>query len=445
MVMPVTTVLIMGAAGRDFHNFNVVFRDRPEYRVVAFTAAQIPNIAGRCYPPELAGSLYPEGIPIHPEGELESLIAIHKVDEVIFAYSDISHGDVMHQASRVLAAGADFSLLGGRRTMVPAKKPVVSVCAVRTGAGKSPATRKIASLLREEGLRVAVIRHPMPYGDLAKQAVQRFACLEDLRIADCTIEEMEEYEPHIREGHVVFAGVDYERILREAEREADVLLWDGGNNDVPFFVSDLEIVLVDPHRAGHERIYFPGEVNLLRADVLVLTKMDTASPEQVHEVRANIRQLNPKAVVLETAMPVTVDRPHLIKGKRVLVIEDGPTLTHGGMSFGAGVLAAKQQGASELVDPRPYAVGTIQQIFAQYPHIGNLLPAMGYGATQVRELEDTIDRVPCDVVLIATPVDLGRIISIKQPTCRVTYRLEEQGIPGFRDVLAGVISQARNG
>ena len=443
--MPVTTVLIMGAAGRDFHNFNVVFRDRPEYRVVAFTAAQIPNIAGRCYPPELAGSLYPEGIPIHPEGELESLIAIHKVDEVIFAYSDISHGDVMHQASRVLAAGADFSLLGGRRTMVPAKKPVVSVCAVRTGAGKSPATRKIASLLREEGLRVAVIRHPMPYGDLAKQAVQRFACLEDLRIADCTIEEMEEYEPHIREGHVVFAGVDYERILREAERETDVLLWDGGNNDVPFFVSDLEIVLVDPHRAGHERIYFPGEVNLLRADVLVLTKMDTASPEQVHEVRANIRQLNPKAVVLETAMPVTVDRPHLIKGKRVLVIEDGPTLTHGGMSFGAGVLAAKQQGASELVDPRPYAVGTIQQIFAQYPHIGNLLPAMGYGATQVRELEDTIDRVPCDVVLIATPVDLGRIISIKQPTCRVTYCLEEQGIPGFRDVLAGVISQARNG
>jgi predicted GTPase len=443
--MPVTTVLIMGAAGRDFHNFNVVFRDRPEYRVVAFTAAQIPNIAGRRYPPELAGSLYPEGIPIHSEEELESLIATHKVDEVIFAYSDISHGDVMHQASRVLAAGADFSLLGGRRTMVAAMKPVISICAVRTGAGKSPATRRIASLLREEGLRVAVVRHPMPYGDLVKQAVQRFACLEDLRIADCTIEEMEEYEPHIREGHVVFAGVDYERILRAAEREADVLLWDGGNNDVPFFLSDLEIVLVDPHRAGHERTYFPGEVNLLRADVLVLTKMDTASPEQVREARANILQLNPKAVVLETAMPVTVDHPYLIKGKRVLVIEDGPTLTHGGMSFGAGVLAAKQQGASALVDPRPYAVGTIQQTFAQYPHIGNLLPAMGYGATQVRELEDTITRVPCDVVLIATPVDLGRIISIKQPTCRVTYRLEEQGTPGFRDLLAGVISQARNG
>ena len=443
--MPVTTVLIMGAAGRDFHNFNVVFRDRPEYRVVAFTAAQIPNIAGRRYPPELAGSLYPQGIPIHPEEELESLIATYKVDQVIFAYSDVSHEAVMHQASRVLAAGADFSLLGGRRTMVAAKKPVVSVCAVRTGAGKSPATRRIASLLREEGLRVAVMRHPMPYGDLAKQAVQRFACLEDLRAADCTIEEMEEYEPHIREGHVVFAGVDYERILREAEREADVLVWDGGNNDVPFFLSDLEIVLVDPHRAGHERTYFPGEVNLLRADVLVLTKMDTASPEQVREARANIRQLNPKAPVIETAMPVTVDHPHLIKGKRVLVIEDGPTLTHGGMSFGAGVLAAKQQGAGEFVDPRPYAVGTIQQTFAQYPHIGNLLPAMGYGATQVRELEETINRVPCDVVLIATPVDLGRIISIKQPTCRVTYCLEEQGAPGFKDLLAGVISQARKG
>lgn len=443
--MPVTTVLIMGAAGRDFHNFNVVFRDRPEYRVVAFTAAQIPNIASRRYPPELAGSLYPQGIPIHPEGELESLIATYKVDQVIFAYSDVSHEAVMHQASRVLAAGADFSLLGGRRTMVAAKKPVLSVCAVRTGAGKSPATRKIASLLREEGLRVAVIRHPMPYGDLAKQAVQRFACLEDLRAADCTIEEMEEYEPHIREGHVVFAGVDYERILREAEREADVLVWDGGNNDVPFFLSDLEIVLVDPHRAGHERSYFPGEVNLLRADVLVLTKMDTSSPEQIAMVRENIRQLNPKAVVIETAMPVTVDHPHLIKGKRVLVIEDGPTLTHGGMSFGAGVLAAKQQGASELVDPRPYAVGTIQQTFAQYPHIGNLLPAMGYGAAQVRELEETINRVPCDVVLVATPVDLGRIISIKQSACRVTYRLEDQGRPGLSDVLQDIILKAKKG
>ncbi|MBU6434398.1 MAG: cyclic 2,3-diphosphoglycerate synthase [Nitrospirae bacterium] len=441
--MHVTTVLIMGAAGRDFHNFNVVFRDHPEYLVVAFTAAQIPNIAERRYPPELAGSLYPQGIPIHPEDELESLIATHKIEQVIFAYSDISHEDVMHQASRVLAAGADFSLLGGRRTMLSAKKPVVSVCAVRTGAGKSPATRRIASLLCEEGLRVAVIRHPMPYGDLAKQAVQRFSCLDDLRAADCTVEEMEEYEPHIREGHVVFAGVDYERVLREAEREADVLVWDGGNNDVPFFVSDLEIVLVDPHRAGHERTYFPGEVNLLRADVLVLTKMDTASQEQVHVVQANMRQFNPKASVLETAMPVTVDHPHLIKGKRVLVIEDGPTLTHGGMSFGAGVLAAKQQGARELVDPRPYAVGTIQQTFVQYPHIGTVLPAMGYGATQVRELEETINRVPCDVVLIATPVDLRRIMSITQPTCRVMYSLVEQGRPGLRDVLQGIILKAK--
>jgi len=441
--MPVTTVLIMGAAGRDFHNFNVVFRDHPEYRVVAFTAAQIPNIAGRRYPPELAGSLYPQGIPIHPENELESLIATHQVDQVVFAYSDISHEAVMHQASRVLAAGADFSLLGGRHTMVSARKPVVSVCAVRTGAGKSPATRRIASLLRGEGLRVAVIRHPMPYGDLAKQAVQRFASLDDFHAADCTVEEMEEYEPHIREGHVVFAGVDYERILREAEREADVLVWDGGNNDVPFFVSDLEIVLLDPHRAGHERSYFPGEVNLLRADVLVLTKMDTANPEQIHEVRANIRQFNPKATVLETTMPVMVDQPHLIKGKRVLVIEDGPTLTHGGMSFGAGVLAARQQESGEFVDPRPYAVGSIQQTFIQYPHIGNVLPAMGYGAAQVRELEDTINRVPCDVVLIATPVDLGRIVSIKHPTCRVTYSLEEQGKPGLKEVLQGIILKAK--
>ncbi|MEK7237534.1 MAG: cyclic 2,3-diphosphoglycerate synthase [Nitrospirota bacterium] len=443
--MPVTTVLIMGAAGRDFHNFNVVFRDHPEYRVVAFTAAQIPNIAGRVYPAVLAGHLYPDGIPIHPEGELESLIQTYGIDQVVFSYSDLSHEEVMHRASRVIAAGADFCFLSARRTMLQAAKPVVSLCAVRTGAGKSPAARRIASLLRGEGLRVVVIRHPMPYGDLAKQAVQRFACLDDLRAADCTIEEMEEYEPHILQGDVVYAGVDYERILQEAAREADVLLWDGGNNDTPFVVPDLEIVLLDPHRAGHEQSYFPGEVNLLRADVLVITKMDTASPEQIQVVRSNIRQFNLKASVLETSMPVTVDHPHLIKGKRVLVIEDGPTLTHGGMSFGAGVLAARQQGAGELVDPRPYAVGTIQQTFAQYPHIGKLVPAMGYGATQVRELEETINRVPCDVVLIATPVDLRRIISIKHPTCRVTYRLEEQGTPGFRDVLQGIILKAKKG
>lgn len=368
--MSVTTVLFLEAAGRDFHNFNVVFRDRPEYRGVAFTAAQIPNIAGRRYPPELAGSLYPQGIPIHPEDGRESVIATYTVGQVLFAYSDISHEAVMHQVSRVLAAGADFSLLGGHRTMVSAKKLVVSVSAVRTGAGKSPATRRISSLLCGEGLRVAVIRHPMPYGDLAKQAVQRFACLDDLRAADCTIEEMEEYEPHIREGHVVFAGVDHERILREAGREAAVIVWDGGNNDVPFFVSDLEIVLVDPHQAGHERTYFPGEVNLLRADVLVLTKVDTASPEQIHEVRANIRQLNPKATVLETAMPVTVDLPHLIKGKRVLVIKDGPTVTHGGMRFGAGVLASKQEGAGEFVDPRPTPSGRFDRPLSGTPILG---------------------------------------------------------------------------
>lgn len=443
--MSVTTVLIMGAAGRDFHNFNVVFRDRPEYRVVAFTAAQIPNIAGRVYPASLAGSLYPDGIGIYPENQLESLIRTHGVDQVVFSYSDLSHEAVMQRASRVVAAGADFCLLSARRTMLQATKPVVSVCAVRTGAGKSPATRRIASLLRGAGLRVAVIRHPMPYGDLARQAVQRFACLDDLRAADCTIEEREEYEPHLAQGDIVYAGVDYERILREAAREADVLLWDGGNNDTPFVVPDLEIVLLDPHRAGHELAYFPGEVNLLRAEVLVLTKMDSASPEQIQVVREHIRQLNPTATVLDTTMPVTVDRPDLLKGKRVLVIEDGPTLTHGGMSFGAGVLAATQQGAGELVDPRPYAVGTIQETFSQYPHLGNALPAMGYGSAQVRELENTINRVPCDVVLIATPIDLARIISIKQPACRVTYRLEEQGRPGLMDMLQDIIRTAQKG
>lgn len=443
--MSVTTVLIMGAAGRDFHNFNVVFRDRPEYRVVAFTAAQIPNIAGRVYPASLAGSLYPDGIGIYPENQLESLIRTHGVDQVVFSYSDLSHEAVMQRASRVVAAGADFCLLSARRTMLQATKPVVSVCAVRTGAGKSPATRRIASLLRGAGLRVAVIRHPMPYGDLARQAVQRFACLDDLRAADCTIEEREEYEPHLAQGDIVYAGVDYERILREAAREADVLLWDGGNNDTPFVVPDLEIVLLDPHRAGHELAYFPGEVNLLRAEVLVLTKMDSASPEQIQVVREHIRQLNPTATVLDTTMPVTVDRPDLLKGKRVLVIEDGPTLTHGGMSFGAGVLAATQQGAGELVDPRPYAVGTIQETFSQYPHLGNALPAMGYGSAQVRELENTINRVPCDVVLIATPIDLARIISIKQPVCRVTYRLEEQGRPGLMDMLQDIIRTAQKG
>jgi len=435
-------VLIMGAAGRDFHNFNVVFRDAPRYRVLAFTAAQIPNIEGRCYPPALAGKLYPQGIPIHPEGELESLIDTLKIDQVVFAYSDLSHEAVMHKASRVLARGADFRLLGPHATMLPARKPVVSVCAVRTGCGKSPAARKIAAILRSEGLRVAVVRHPMPYGDLAKQAVQRFAGLEDLRAADCTIEEMEEYEPHLVSGDLVYAGVDYARILHEAEAEADVLLWDGGNNDWPFYRPDLEIVLIDPHRAGHERSYFPGEVNLLRADVLVITKLDSSDPAQVETLRANIRRANPRAVVIESTMPLSVQEPERITGRRVLVVEDGPTLTHGGMAFGAGILAARQFGAKELVDPRPYAVGSLRETFEAYPHIGPLLPAMGYGSRQIQELEETIRRVPCDLVMIATPVDLRRIIAIRRPACRVTYELKELGRPTLRDVLGPLLEKA---
>lgn len=430
-----TKVLIMGAAGRDFHNFNVVFRDNPTYEVLAFTAAQIPNIEGRRYPPELAGSLYPEGIPIYSEDELEPLIEARGIDQVLFSYSDVSHEHVMHAASRVIAKGADFRLLGSRATMLPSEKPVVSVCAVRTGSGKSPAARKIANLLRAEGLRVGVVRHPMPYGDLSQQIAQRFATIEDFRLAHCTIEEMEEYEPHILKGDVVYAGIDYERILRSAEREADIILWDGGNNDLPFFVPDLEIVLLDPHRAGHERNYFPGEANFLRADVLILNKLDTADPEKVSLVRRNIREFNPRAVVIEATMPVSVDNPADIQGKRVLVIEDGPTLTHGGMGFGAGVLAAKKFGACELVDPRPFAVGSLRETFEKYPHIRGLLPAMGYGDRQIRDLEETLHRVDCDLVIIATPVNLRRIVKISQPTCRVTYELEEIGSPNLAEVL----------
>jgi predicted GTPase len=436
-------VLIMGAAGRDFHNFNVAFRKNPRYEVAAFTAAQIPNIAGRTYPPSLAGALYPEGIPIHPEAELESLIEAQRIDRVVFAYSDVPHEEVMHAASRVIACGADFALLGPRATMIPSHKPVVSVCAVRTGAGKSPAVRAIARLLRDERLRAVVVRHPMPYGDLAKQAVQRFETLEDLQRADCTIEEREEYAPHLQEGRVVYAGVDYERIVRQAEREADVILWDGGNNDLPFLRSDLEIVLVDPHRAGHERAYFPGEANLLRADVLILTKLDTASEAQIDAVRANIRACNPHAIVLESSMPVTIDHPERVRGARVLVIEDGPTLTHGGMSFGAGVLAARQAGARELVDPHRYAVGSIADTFARYPHLGNVLPAMGYGAGQIDDLAETIRRTDCDAVVIATPADLRQLIEIKQPSCRVTYEFQERGGPSLLEVLGDVMAKAR--
>lgn len=430
-----TRVLIMGAAGRDFHNFNVVFRDNPQYDVVAFTAAQIPNIEGRRYPPELAGELYPEGVPIYPEDELERLIEEYAIDQVVFSYSDVSHEHVMHAAARALARGADFRLLGARATMLRAHRPVISVCAVRTGCGKSPASRKIARLLREMGRRVVVVRHPMPYGDLSQQVVQRFETLDDLRRYNCTIEEMEEYEPHLRNGVIVYAGVDYARILRQAEAEADVLVWDGGNNDLPFFVPDLEIVLVDPHRPGHERTYFPGEVNFLRADILIISKVNTARPEDVDVVRRNIRTFNPNALVIEANLPIVVDAPEAIRHRRVLVVEDGPTLTHGEMSYGAGVLAARQYGARELVDPRPYAVGSIRETFAEYPHIGPLLPAMGYGVEQMRELEETINRTPCDVVLVATPVDLRRVLQIRHPTCRVAYELEEVGPPTLGDVL----------
>lgn len=421
----VKNVVIMGAAGRDFHNFNVVFRNNQDYRVVAFTAAQIPNIAGRSYPGELAGELYPDGIPIRPEDELESIVATQAVHKVIFAYSDVSHELVMHRASRSLAAGADFCLLGPRSTMIRSRKPVISICATRTGSGKSPAARKCAEWLRTAGRRVAVIRHPMPYGDLTRQAVQRFSTFEDLDKAACTIEEREEYEPHVRQGQVVFAGVDYERILRLAEEEADVILWDGGNNDFPFIASDLEIVLVDPHRAGHERRYFPGEVNLLRADIIVITKVDTASATQIDAVREGIRSSNPGARVFESTMPLTVDDPMLVRGKRVLVIEDGPTVTHGEMAYGAGVLAAKQYGAACLVDPRPAAVGSLRDTFRANPHLDCLLPAMGYGREQIHDLEQTINGVDCDLVLIATPVHLGRLVSMRHRSCRVRYEFED--------------------
>jgi len=436
-----TKILIMGAAGRDFHNFNVVFRDDPTYEVLAFTAAQIPNIEGRRYPPELAGSLYPEGIPVYSEVELESLIEAHGIEQVLFSYSDVSHEHVMHAASRAIAKGADFRLLGSRATMLPSEKPVVSVCAVRTGSGKSPAARKIANLLRDKGLRVGVVRHPMPYGDLSQQVAQRFATIEDLRVAHCTIEEMEEYEPHILKGDVVYAGIDYERILRSAEREADIILWDGGNNDLPFFVPDLEIVLLDPHRAGDEITYFPGEVNFLRADVFILNKLDTADPGKVSQVRRNVQRFNPQAQVIDAAMPVSVDDPAKIQGKRVLVIEDGPTLTHGGMSFGAGVLAARKYGASELVDPRPFAAGSLRETLEKYPHIHGLLPAMGYGDQQIRDLEETLRRVDCDLVIVATPVNLRRIVKISQPTCRVTYELEEIGSPNLAEVLRDFVAE----
>lgn len=427
--------IIMGAAGRDFHNFNVFFRDNSDYQVVAFTATQIPNIEGRRYPADLAGSLYPQGIPIYPESELSDLIRTLKADQVVFAYSDVSHEYVMHKASEVLAAGADFRLMGVRGTQLKSSKPVVSVCAVRTGSGKSQTTRRVSKILISMGFKVAAIRHPMPYGDLVKQAVQRFADYSDLDKHECTIEEREEYEPHLDNGVIVYAGVDYEHILRQAEQEVDIILWDGGNNDFPFYQDDLAIVVADPHRPGHEVRYHPGETNVRRADVFVINKVDTASPEAVIAVRESLSALNPKATIIEGASPLFVDRPEEIRGKRVLVIEDGPTLTHGEMAYGAGWVAARRFGAAEIVDPRPFAVGSIAATYQKYTTTGPILPAMGYGEEQMRDLEQTINNSDVDLVISATPIDLNRVIKIRKPMQRVRYELQEIGQPTLEDIL----------
>lgn len=427
--------LIMGAAGRDFHNFNVAFRDNDQYDVVAFTATQIPDIEGRTYPAELAGKLYPAGIPIYAESELLKLIKEKDVQQVVFAYSDVPHEYVMHKASLVLAAGADFRLMGSRETQVKSIKPVISICAVRTGSGKSQTTRRVAKILIDMGYKVAAIRHPMPYGDLVKQAVQRFADYPDLDKHECTIEEREEYEPHIDAGVIVYAGVDYEAILRQAEKEVDIVLWDGGNNDFPFYVPDLQIVVADPHRPGHEIAYHPGEMNARAADVIVLNKVDTANAKDILTVRENLRAINPKALVIEGASPLFVDDPAAIQGKRVLVVEDGPTLTHGEMAYGAGWMAARRFGAAEIVDPHPYAVGSIKTTYEKYPKTGNVLPAMGYGEAQTRDLEKTINAMDVDLVIIGTPIDLNRVVKINKPSQRVRYELQEIGRPTLEDVL----------
>ncbi|MFH2203320.1 MAG: cyclic 2,3-diphosphoglycerate synthase [Elusimicrobiota bacterium] len=430
-------IIIIGAAGRDFHNFNVHFRNNPEYEVVAFTAFQIPGIAGRTYPPELSGERYPEGIPIHDESELADLIRKHKVEACIFSYSDVSHNDVMHRASLVTSTGADFVILDASKTMIKSNKPVISVCAVRTGCGKSQTSRAVAQLLRAKGKKVVLVRHPMPYGDLSAQRCQRFASVEDMDKADCTFEEREEYEAHTQLGLVVYAGVDYEEILRSAEKEADIILWDGGNNDTPFFKPDLSIVLVDPHRAGHEVLYHPGETNLRMADVILVNKVGTAKVKDIATVEANARKANPNALIIRAESTVTAKDPDAIKDKRVLVIEDGPTLTHGEMTFGAGHVAARKHGAAEIVDPRPYAVGSIKKTFEKYTHLTDILPAMGYGDTQTRELQETIDNTPCDVVLVGTPFDIGRIIKSDRPMIRVTYEMDATG----RNALGGIIDE----
>lgn len=429
-------VLIMGAAGRDFHNFNVVYRDNSDYEVVAFTANQIPDIHDRRYPVELAGGLYPQGVPIYSEDEITRLIPELRVDEVVFSYSDVSYEYIMHRASLVNSLGADFKILSATSTMVKSTKPVVAVCAVRTGVGKSQTTRKVCDILKQMGLRVVAVRHPMPYGDLARQACQRFATYEDLDFHETTIEEREEYEPHIDRGIIVYAGVDYEQILRQAEQEADVIVWDGGNNDTPFYKPDLHITLVDPHRPGHEALYYPSETNVLLADVILINKVETADPTSIRAVRESIQRLNPEAIVIDGASPIFVDDINAIRGKRVLVIEDGPTLTHGGMRYGAGVMAAHKYGAAELVDARPYAVGSIKTTYAKYNHLTDILPAMGYGKKQIRELEQTIAATPCDMLLIATPIDLRRVLTFEKPALRVRYELQEIGAPTLSDVLA---------
>jgi predicted GTPase len=435
-------VLIMGAAGRDFHTFNICLRDDPSFEIVAFTAAQIPGIDSRRYPASLSGPLYPGGIPIYPESELEALIRTERIQQAVLAYSDLSHTAVMHLASRVLACGADFRIIGPERSSLVSSRPVISVCAVRTGCGKDSVIRRIAKLLQERNLRPVVVRHPMPYGDLAAQAVQRFASVEDCDRHDCTIEEREEYEQHIKEGVIVYAGVDYARILSAAEKEADVILWDGGNNDWPFFCSDLEIVVVDPHRAGHEINYHPGETNFRRAQVLIVNKLDSAPVAGVEQVLANIAAINPRASVLQARSNITVDKPELIAGKRVLVIEDGPTLTHGEMSYGSGTIAAQKLGALEIVDPKPHARGSLVQTFSRFPWVGRSLPAMGYSPSQLDDLAATIENTPCDSIVVATPVDLARLIPLPKPHCRVRYDLEEIGKPDLSEIISEFLLHA---
>ncbi len=431
----------MGAAGRDFHNFNVVFREDPCYQVVAFTATQIPGIDNRTYPPLLAGPLYPEGIPILPETDLEKLIEQYQVEEVVFAYSDVSHEHVMHQASRTLAAGADFVLLGPQSTTIRCEVPVISVLAVRTGAGKSPTSRFIADVLLAEGVRPAIIRHPMPYGDLAAQRVQRFASLKDLDRYGATVEEREDYEPHVRRGLTVWAGVDYQLIVAEAQKEAALIIWDGGNNDFSFLAADLEVVVVDPFRPGHELTYHPGEVNLRRADVIVINKVGSAPPENVERVIANVKAVNAKALVVRADSVITAVDSGLIRGRRVLVVEDGPTLTHGGMATGAGVQAARQFGAAEIVDPRPYARGRLAEVYAAYPHLGPILPAVGYYEEQLRDLESTVNAVPADLVVSATPFSMGDLIKVDKPLVQVRYELAEQGEPRLSDVIRDFVRE----